>query len=208
MGTYQKEFRTLKAMLNVAVEWDELAANPIGNMKGAKTLDSMPPHYYTKDELQNIYDIASVYPAQWQFLANTGLRRGEALQLDIKRDVGRESIRVVSMEGARTKSGKWRDVPLFDGARDALERIEGRRVFPPVHRESISRAFRRDIGRVELSGSLHSLRHTFASHLAMSGRVSLQEVKVWMGHSSITTTQQYQHLIPNYRQVPLDLIQL
>ena len=40
---------------------------------------------------------------------------------------------------------------------------------------------------------LHSLRHTFASHLVMSG-VDLPTVKKLMGHSDIETTMIYSHL--------------
>jgi site-specific recombinase XerD len=40
---------------------------------------------------------------------------------------------------------------------------------------------------------LHSLRHTFASHLVMKG-IDLPTVKKLMGHSKIETTMIYVHL--------------
>jgi len=40
---------------------------------------------------------------------------------------------------------------------------------------------------------IHSLRHTFASHLVMAG-VDLPTVKRLMGHSDIKTTMIYSHL--------------
>jgi integrase len=42
----------------------------------------------------------------------------------------------------------------------------------------------------------HTLRHTFASHLAMRG-VPLPAIKDLMGHSSITTTMMYAHIAPS-----------
>ena len=42
----------------------------------------------------------------------------------------------------------------------------------------------------------HTLRHTFASHLAMRG-VPLNAVQMLMGHSTITTTMRYAHLAPS-----------
>jgi site-specific recombinase XerD len=46
--------------------------------------------------------------------------------------------------------------------------------------------------KIETSPSI-SLRHTFASHLVMSG-VDLPTVKKLMGHSDIETTMIYSHL--------------
>ena len=43
----------------------------------------------------------------------------------------------------------------------------------------------------------HDLRHTFASHAAQSGKVSLYQIKEWLGHSSIDTTEIYAHLLPH-----------
>ena len=43
----------------------------------------------------------------------------------------------------------------------------------------------------------HTLRHTFASWLAQSGKVTLYELRDLLRHSSITQTERYAHLIPN-----------
>ncbi|MFW6189558.1 MAG: tyrosine-type recombinase/integrase [Planctomycetota bacterium] len=43
--------------------------------------------------------------------------------------------------------------------------------------------------------TVHTLRHTFASHLAMTG-VGFYKVSRWMGHKSVSTTQRYADLAP------------
>ena len=44
--------------------------------------------------------------------------------------------------------------------------------------------------------TLHSLRHTFASWLAIAG-VSLRRIQELLGHKSILTTERYSHLGSN-----------
>ncbi len=46
--------------------------------------------------------------------------------------------------------------------------------------------------------SFHTLRHTFASWLAIQG-TSLYEIKELMGHKSIEMTERYAHLMPNVK---------
>jgi integrase len=50
----------------------------------------------------------------------------------------------------------------------------------------------------------HTLRHTFASHLAMNG-TPLNIVQTLLGHSSITTTMRYAHVAPSALRTAIDL---
>lgn len=65
------------------------------------------------------------------------------------------------------------------------------RITPP----SISRAFDRSVQRAGLDGSLHTLRHTYISHLVMAG-VPLRTVQIYAGHAHYTTTEGYAYLMP------------
>lgn len=201
--TVAKELRTLNAMLNRAKRWRMLDRNPCDDVEPPKNLHSEPIHWYSKAELDRLYAASPNHADIWRLMANTGIRRREALQLKWDR-VLPERIRIVSREGARTKSGKWRDVPLSESAQVALLRLRigagpSGHVIPHVHRASLSRAFRTCQDRAGLDGSLHSLRHTFASHLVSQG-VPLRTVQVLMGHASITTTERYASLAPGHLQ--------
>jgi integrase len=200
-GTVTKELRILKALLNKAVEWELLPRNRIAGVSMPQELDARPPHFYTKPQLKRLYAASPYHAAIWQLMVNTGLRRSEALQLK-KADIGESSIRVLSTAEERTKSGKWREIPLTDNARRAVKRIktEGQYVLPREHPRSLTRAFERCAHRAKLGGTLHSLRHTYISQLVMAG-VPLRAVQVLAGHASVTTTEKYSHLTPEHLQL-------
>ncbi len=196
-GSVVKELRTLKAMINRAVEWDLITRNPVARVKPPQELDSKPPHYYTVEELVKLYEISSRAPV-WRLYANTGMRRMEGLNLK-KADVGSDAIRVLSTEEGRTKSRKWREIPMTEGARQALDEIkpDGSFVIPRIRPESLSRAFLQDVATAKMGGSLHSLRHTYISHLVMAG-VPLRTVQILAGHAHFSTTEKYAHLAPGH----------
>ena len=54
--------------------------------------------------------------------------------------------------------------------------------------------------------TFHTLRHTFASWLAQSGKVSLIELKNLMRHANINMTMRYAHLIPGHESEKLSII--
>lgn len=197
-ATILKEVRTLVAIINKALDWQDIQYNPLSrlmrNMRDFfKVIDSKPPRFYTTEEMQKIYDASLGRSHWWKFIANEGIRRGEALQLK-RADIGTESLRVLSIEDERTKSGKWREIPLFDGGKEALDMFprDGKYLFPRMNPVSLSRAFANVLRRAGIDGSVHCLRHTFCSHLVMKGW-SLRDVKEFAGHAHIQTTEKYVH---------------
>lgn len=213
-GTVVKEWRTLQACLNHAVAAEVIPRNPLQHVRAPRDLVSRPPRWYSVDELAAIYRteldvhpcateedalLHRTYRWTWQLLANTGMRRGEAQHLQWEH-VGREEISILSTDDARTKSGRWRAVPISAGAQSALDALAPTRrkgpVLPVLAPASISRAFRRTLHRAHLDGSLHCLRHTYCSHLVRAG-VPLRTVQVLAGHASYTTTERYAHLAPS-----------
>ena len=138
---------------------------------------------------------------------NTGLRRGELLQLqwgDV--DLHR---RLLTVRGEGAKTGQTRHVPLNSeivgvlktwapcsgepsgfvlSGRDATVPLTGaRKAWRGVLREARISSFR-----------FHDLRHTFASKLAMAG-VDLNTVRELLGHRKISMTLRYAHLAPEHK---------
>ncbi len=202
-STVLKELRTLKAMFNKGVEWQLVDRNSAHAVRPPRDLRSSPVAFYAQTELTKLYQSSSPRNAAiWKLLANTGMRRAEALNLRWS-DVSDNAITIVSRQGARTKSGKWRHVPISPGAAEALETLRGmaktERVLPSLAGHSLTRQFDRDLRKAGLGGNLHRLRHTFAAHLVMGG-IPLYAVKTLLGHASVTTTEIYAHLAPEHLQ--------
>jgi len=139
----------------------------------------------------------------WKLYANTGMRRMEGLQL-LRKWVGSDGLKIVSTGEERTKSGQWREIPLTDSAREALEALprSGPYVLPRMHPASLSRFAIKDAQRAGLDGSLHTLRHTYISHLVRAG-VPLRTVQLYAGHAHITTTEGYAYLSPGQTPAPV-----
>jgi integrase len=139
---------------------------------------------------------------------NTGLRRGEILQLRW-RDVSLER-RMLTVRGEGAKSGQTRHVPLNSEAAQVLKTWAadgtsgpGVAVFagetPETPLTDIKKAWGALVGRAQLVAfRFHDLRHTFASKLAMAG-VDLNTVRELLGHSDISMTLRYAHLAPEHK---------
>jgi integrase len=210
-GTAAKELRTLKAVLTKAVEWEEIERNPADKVDQPRSLDDEPIHWYSKDELGRLYKRA--HGPTWRLMANTGMRRNEARQLRVSRvDLSAGHVDVVSSKEARTKSGKWRRIPLSQAAIEAAEVLislygSTGYVLPRITAPSLSRAFAHDCAALGLSGSLHSLRHSYGAHMVMAG-VPLRTLQVLMGHASFKTTERYAHIGEDHLRAQARLVNL
>jgi integrase len=136
---------------------------------------------------------------------NTGLRRGEVLQLKWT-DVDLLQRKLV-VRGDNTKSGKTRYVPLNAEALTTLEQWKNSAgtsewVFAGLDGERMN-GIKTSWGGVLDSAAVadfrwHDLRHHFASRLVMKG-VDLNTVRELLGHSDLSMTLRYAHLSPEHK---------
>ncbi|MFC1667090.1 site-specific integrase [Candidatus Omnitrophota bacterium] len=112
-----------------------------------------------------------------------------------------------------TKNGEKRELPMNDTVKTALLRTLRHPDSPYVFGDKNGRPFR-DIRKsfftaIRKSGIInfrfHDLRHTFSSHLVMSG-VDLNTVRELLGHKSLKMTLRYAHLSPNHKGRAVELL--
>ena len=148
-----------------------------------------------------------------------GLRLNELLHLRVG-DI--DSARMV-VHVRQGKGAKDRLVPLsvkllqnlrayWQQCRPRTWLFPGARIDQPMSDGNLQRRFARLVKRVGLSKrcSMHTLRHSYATHLLEAG-VDVLTLKALLGHSSLQTTARYLHLsTQRLQQTPslLDLLVL
>lgn len=137
-----------------------------------------------------------------EFLADSGLRVGEALTLTLADVDGR----LIHIDPSRAKSGRYRGVPQTDRVRALIAKrraeLNGKEPTErlwPLSASTYRTIFERARSRAKLGDDVvrHTLRHTCASRLVQAG-IDIRRVKEWLGHSSITVTMRYAHLAPEH----------
>ena len=164
-----------------------------------KLLREPPPRtrYLAPDELERLIFAAPRHLVPIiKIAALTGMRMGEILGLmweDVAPDGG--SVRLT-----RTKTGEARTVFLCGAARAVLVELRtkarGSFVFHHGGRRFtyINNGWRKALRLAGIDDfRFHDLRHTFASHMVMSG-ADLPTVQAMLGHKTITMTMRYSHL--------------
>jgi site-specific recombinase XerD len=166
--------------------------------------DRKLPVVLSQEELKRLFSASKHLKQRILFalIYSGGLRIGEVCRLKISDvDSDRMLIRVVKSKG---KSDRY--VPLSSYLLDGLRRYY-RSSFPkvylfngkvkgePLSTSSIQQSFR---GAVKKAGilkdvSVHSLRHTYATHLLEQG-VDIVTIKELLGHAHIDTTMMYLHV--------------
>ena len=137
-----------------------------------------------------------------------GLRLLEGVQLQVQQiDSERRVLHLRQAKGRKDRyvplpertlkmlRGYWRShrnpVWLFPNAKSGGLAIARR----PRDESGVQKAFRKalEASGVNKAASVHTLRHSWATHLLEAG-VNLRLIQEWLGHKSLTTTAIYTHL--------------
>ena len=180
------------------------------------------PDILTPDEIARIIHQTHDLRLQsfWFITYSMGLRLSETLNMTVS-DIDRERHTVHVRQG---KGRKDRFVILPQLSLAVLQRLwcshrHPSLLFPSkavtnsahasktMHRGTIQRAFSKARKRCEINKhvSIHSLRHSYATHLIEAG-LNLRSLQQQLGHSDPQTTARYVHLTEKSQQNSAELI--
>jgi integrase len=197
----------IKRVYNWAMQMDLYeGANPASKIKLPK-LNNEVTECLSKQEIRRLLNTLDNWRNKMvallvQFALYTGLRRGELFSLrwdDVDLDNGWLYL-------LDTKGGKDNYLPISDEAMDILVQAMKLRLFPDCpyvfpnrhgnKRTTIGNTWTRikKCANIPHSFRFHGLRHTYASYLASSGKVSLYTLQNLLTHKTPQMTQRYAHL--------------
>jgi integrase/recombinase XerD len=164
------------------------------------------PQVFSIQEMERLLSVGATHPKHRAFLMTVygaGLRLNEACHLKVQDlDSARQQIRIEQGKGRKDR------YTLFSPALQEQLRIYWKAfrpshwLFPSSHQPQEpmpdgtgQKIFWNAVDRAGLprKGGIHSLRHSFATHL-LEGGVEITAVQRLLGHSNLSTTSTYLHV--------------
>lgn len=199
-ATIRRDLAALHVMLNSAVSWEWLDANPVARVKTRGLKETQRTRFLTEKEWQRLS--AKCEPelrAICTIAVEAGLRLGEILSLTWG-DIDARRMEISVRDG---KTGS-RTVPMSEACLAAIKsRGSGRGLVfwkdgptgpEPLKVIRVSQRFSAVAAKVNLSDvRFHDLRHTFASWKVQQGH-DLYRIQRILGHKGPQMTQRYAQL--------------
>jgi len=200
-------------VLNVAVRDKKLEKSPFAEVKMPKVLQGDTRELSMEEECRLLKAVGPLYGPWVRLAILTGLRQGEQFKLkwtDVDLERG-----IITLP--QTKAGKCQYVLLNEEAKDILKTFtswkDSKWVFPSktkgthldpknfYHRVYVPALRRANLKNVDW----HTLRHTFASRLAMDGQ-SDSTIAALLRHSGTALVQRYAHLSPTHLRAAVESV--
>lgn len=212
--TINRTLASVKAFMRKAEDWDLIGQQKWRTIKKIKTAKGRVEFFNPEEVgilMAHTAEMGKERPLDkrppWLTVtylgARAGLRRAEIHNLMWKDiDFDRELLSVTPKKDWHPKDYECRDIPMPLDLIKHLKTLPKRGDYVVYDKyggrmsvDSYTAYYGREVKKCGLTGNVHKLRHTYASHLVQNG-VDLYTVSKLMGHSSIKTTEIYAHLSP------------
>ncbi|MCZ8023212.1 MAG: tyrosine-type recombinase/integrase [Cytophagales bacterium] len=196
----------LKLFFSWLQELDMIEENPMSALHFEKPT-SKAHEVLTREEMTSLYEATETLKerAILHVYYGCGLRRNEGVKLNVS-DIQFRNKMLYVREG---KGGKSRAVPMTEKISEELKTYcyQERKPKPQevsflvnqrgtrMHGQDVNKTLKKlcELAQISKSVSLHSLRHSIATHLLESG-LSVEYVRDFLGHAYLESTQRYTHI--------------
>lgn len=208
----------IRQVYNKAIQWKLYhGENPVSEIKMPSTQDNKRLRFLTHDEAHQLLEEISKHSQQLYEMClvslHTGMRAKELFQLrwgDVDLD-----HRILHVRGKGEKGKGLRQAHITDTMAEMFgqkERGESKDLvwtardggpitaFSDTFQRVADRLFNAGVEDPRHKVVPHTMRHTFASWLAIQG-TPLLEIKELMGHQNIEMTMRYAHLAPDRKRL-------
>jgi integrase len=212
----------VRQLFNKAIAWDMWSGgNPIKKVKLPK-LSNRRERFLTPEEVHMLLaELGNTSPQLHNISLlslHTGMRAGEIFSLKWGHvDIENGLIHVADPKSSRPRkcfmTPTIKDLFLNLNPGEPSDFVFHSRVGGPI--KEVSHAFDRVVKRLGFNNGItdarqkvtfHTLRHTFASWLALRGREILT-IKELLGHQSLAMTERYSHLTPDHKKQAVEDIE-
>ena len=205
----------VRQIINKAIAWDMWKGeNPIKKVKIPR-LNNRRERFLSSEEAQRLLESLLKVSAQLHDITllslHTGMRAGEIFNLQwIHLDIENGLIHV-----ADSRSGRARKAYMTPTAKEMFRGRGPGQQEEYIFKSSkggkikeVSNAFTMVVKKLGFNDGIkdlrqkvcfHTLRHTFASWMALRGE-SILTIKELLGHQTLAMTERYSHLIPDHKR--------
>jgi len=213
--TINHDLKMLASMFNWAAKRNYIKRNPAKEVERFR-VELKQARFFSREEIRLILESSSDHMRPiYMILLHTGMRKGELANLEWRDvDFERGVIKIIPKAGWTPKGKRGREIPINEELLPVLLKLKagskGGHVVEKTNDKPYNRGlwlnFKRLSRKLGIEDvNIHTFRHTFASYLVMSG-VDLVTVKELLGHTEITMTMRYAHLVPSHKTAAVNRI--
>jgi site-specific recombinase XerD len=199
----KKKLSVLKTFFKYLQSVNKILVNPVDNNIKIKTGRKLPV-YFTLEECKRILELIGTRNHLRNetiilLFLNTGMRLSELVSLNVRNINGKS----ITIKGKGNKERKiYLSEPMMQKLHDYINsgsEIKNEALFlserdKRISNSAVQQMIKEVLLTAQLPGSVHTLRHSFATQQLLSKNANLKQLQELLGHADLSTTAIYTHV--------------